>query len=131
MAIEKIREGLYIKKSFDGYRVVYPILNDDYPILNDDRSINWKNLIRSINWKNLILGGGGWKFIKVMLIVALILFVTWSYNRDNKILIETINYAIMNPCEWCTRITQSQLTDNEFYNFTIPNLSELFIKEEE
>jgi hypothetical protein len=59
--METIKIGddkIYLKKSYDGYRVIYPIKNDD----------------GSWNWKNLIFGGSIWNFLKILLIFLLLLF---------------------------------------------------------
>ena len=66
--IEKIREGLYIKESFDGPRVVYPIKNDD----------------GSWNWFHILTGGSLWRLAKLILIVLLVLGMSWSYMRDTR-----------------------------------------------
>jgi hypothetical protein len=76
--IEKIREGLYVKKSFDGYRVVYPIKTED----------------GKVNWFNLFTGGNYWKLIKTIIILLLILGISYSYYRDTKVCMELIE----NPC---------------------------------
>ena len=65
---EKIREGLYVKKGFDGYRVVFPIKNED----------------GSLNWFNILTGGNWMKVAKLILIVLLVLGMSWSYMRDTR-----------------------------------------------
>lgn len=77
--IEKIREGLYIKKSFDGYRVVYPYKNDD----------------GTINWFSILTGGNWWKLVKLLFLLAIILGVSFSYAHDTK----NCREMISNPCK--------------------------------
>jgi len=83
--IEKIRDGLYVKESFDGYRVVYPYKNDD----------------GSTNWFNIFTGGNYWKLAKLAFILFVILGVSWSYRVDTKNCREFIN----NPCRFLPNIT--------------------------
>ena len=83
--IEKIRDGLYVKKSFDGYRVVYPYKNDD----------------GTINWKNLLLGGNWWNLLKTIFILLFIFGFTWSYLHDIRVCKELSDRIIKNPCEFC------------------------------
>lgn len=68
MAIEKIRENLYVKKTGNTYRIIYPLKNED----------------GSINWKNLILGGSWGNFISVVFFVSLLIFALWAYAYDTK-----------------------------------------------
>ena len=84
--IEKIREGLYIKKDRLGYRIVYPYKNDD----------------GTINWFNVLTGGSWGNLIKVVLIVSLILFVTWGYYHDTK----ACKDFMENPCEMLPNISK-------------------------
>jgi hypothetical protein len=77
--IEKIRDGLYVKKSFGKYRVVYPIKNDD----------------GTTNWFNILIGGTWGKFITVLFVIAIILGVTFSYMHDTK----TCREMVSNPCK--------------------------------
>ena len=94
MKTEKIREGLYIKKSFDGYRVVYPIKNED----------------GTLNWFNLLTGGSYWNLVKTMLVLLLILGITYSYYRDTKMCRDLIE----NPCDHLVNITN--FCYNRMYN---------------
>lgn len=67
--IEKINlndETIHLKKSYDGWRVVYPLKNED----------------GSYNWFNIITGGSYWKLFTVLLIVAIILGVIWEYHTN-------------------------------------------------
>lgn len=85
--IEKIREGLYVKKSFDGYRVVYPSKNED----------------GTLNWFNIITGGNYWKLIKTLLILLLIFAITWSYWHD----VKSYREFQKNICDYLPNITNS------------------------
>ena len=77
---EKIRDGLYVKKNFDGYRVVYPIKKDIDATPKPFSSAWCKN----INWFNLVTGGNWWKVIKVSFLIFIILFSVWAYKRDTE-----------------------------------------------
>jgi len=102
--IEKIREGLYVKKSFDGYRVVYPIRNED----------------GSWNLKNLFTGGSYWNLIKVMAVILFILFFCWSYIRDIRVYKEIIEKIREDPYSFCVNVTSREsLKDMYSLNFTI------------
>jgi hypothetical protein len=70
--IEKIRENLYIKKGWDGYRVVYPTKIDlDKPF--GKGNINWKNLI------------GQWHFwLKSFIFLLALYFFVQMYLHDTK-----------------------------------------------
>ena len=58
---------VYLKKNsfFKGYHIVTPIFDDD----------------GKFNWYNAVTGGNS-NLLKVILIVAFILLVTWSYKHD-------------------------------------------------
>ena len=96
---EKIREGLYLKKSFDGYRVVHPIRNTD----------------GSLNWFNILTGGNWWKVAKLILILLLVLGMSWSYLRDTK----QCRDLIENPCPHLPDISAFclQQEENSFSEF--------------
>lgn len=70
--IEKIRENLYIKKGWDGYRVVYPNKIDlEKPF--GKGNINWKNLI------------GQWHFwLKSFIFLIALYFFVQMYLHDTK-----------------------------------------------
>jgi hypothetical protein len=80
--IEKISlygDTLYLRKSFDGWRVVYPYKNED----------------GSLNLTNLILGGNIWIFLKLALIcfvlVAILLFYSYDMNNFKQTIIKNID----------------------------------------
>ena len=64
--IELEGETINLKKDFSGWRVIYPIRNED----------------KSINWKNLLLGGSWYNLFKILLVVGIILFIAFSYKHD-------------------------------------------------
>jgi hypothetical protein len=89
------KEQFAIRRSFDGWRVVYPMKNQD----------------GSLNWKNIILGGGWGKLINWLMILAIILAFFYVYDHDTKICRETLShieqtcamyntYQIENTSEW-------------------------------
>jgi len=91
--IEKIRDNLYIKKGITGYRIVYPIKNED----------------GSINWHNLIYGGNIWNFLKIMLFFVLIFIVMFAYSHDTQTCRDTMN----NLTNICIQINNATLTQNQ------------------
>lgn len=98
--VEKIREGLYIKKSLGEYRVVYPIKNDD----------------GSFNWKNFLIGGSYLNLIKTALIVLALIALTLSYNHDVKECSTIANYVATHPCEYCMKVTQANQSNQRLYD---------------
>ena len=68
--VELDGKSTYLKKNtiFPGYRVVTPIMKDD----------------GRFDWFNLITGGWA-NIFKIAIIVALILFVTYSYAHDTAV----------------------------------------------
>ena len=79
-------EKVFLKKSFDGWRVVYPIKNED----------------RTINWFNLCTGGSWWNVLKTLFILSVILGVSWSYAHDTKQCRELVG----NPCNHYSEIKE-------------------------
>ena len=59
-------EIVYLKKSFDGWRVVHPLKNEDG---------TW-------NRKNLLSGGSWWNLVKIggILLLILLAFYEWSHS---------------------------------------------------
>jgi hypothetical protein len=82
--IEKIREGVYIQKSFGRYKVVYPINNDN----------------GTPNWFNILTGGTWGKLLTTLFVIAIILGVTFSYMHDTK----TCREMVSNPCKVFTNL---------------------------
>ena len=110
--VDKIREGLYVKKSFDGYRVVHPIKNDDG---------TW-------NWFNLFTGGSCWNWVKVILVMALIFFVTWSYMHDVKAYREITDKIFEDPIGWCSTVLDNNAYRGwvDFGGYNITQVEEMF-----
>jgi len=74
MPIEKIRDNLYIRKGWDGYRVVHPTKKD----LTKPFSLN------NINWKNFLVGGH-WSYPLKLLFVLIVLYLfVQMYLADTK-----------------------------------------------
>jgi hypothetical protein len=85
--IEKIRDGLYIKKSFGSYSVVYPIKKDlEQP---------WS--LKNTNWKNFLLGGSWLYALKILIVMGIVIFFIWGYKHDTQACRE-FNNDIYNKC---------------------------------
>ena len=76
-----VNEKVFLKKSSNNYRVVYPIKNED-------GSISWMNLITGGGWKNLIVIG---------VVVLVILGFLFEYSSNVKMLQEEIAKC------WCLK----------------------------
>jgi hypothetical protein len=75
-----IRDKIYLKKGMFGWKVVYPIQNEDL-------SINWKNLISGGHWINLIIIG---------LIVLIILGCIYEYSEAVDLANKYLNQIFVN-----------------------------------
>jgi len=73
--IEKIRGDLYIKKGWDGYRVVYPIKKEL------DKPFSRKNA----HWKNILIGGHWSRPLKLLLFLIALYLFTQMYLADTKL----------------------------------------------
>ena len=62
--MEQIKPNLFIKKTNDSYRIVYPIKKD----LEKGYSLD------NIHWKNLLIGGSWSNLISTSIIIILLLF---------------------------------------------------------
>lgn len=67
--MDKIEEGVYLKKDWSGYRVIHPVKNED----------------GSWNWWNICTGGTWWNLCKWIAITLLILLMCLTYYRDVKV----------------------------------------------
>ena len=109
---EKIRENLYIlgdeKK---GYRIVHPFKKD----LNKPYSKD------NLNWKNIILGGGWENVIKIVIIIALVLFAGWSYQNDTAECTELLENPVPFCLEIMNRVTERSIQEEVIpFEFNIP-----------
>jgi hypothetical protein len=61
-------ETIYLKKGFDGWRVVYPIKNKD----------------GSWNWKHILTGGSWWNWAKIggIVLIIVLAFVEWQQSLE-------------------------------------------------
>jgi len=65
---------IFLKKSKERYRVIYPIKIDG-----------------EINWKNLISGGNWWNLLIIFFIVFVILGCIWEYSVAKRVAEECLN----------------------------------------
>ena len=73
-------EIVYLKKGWDGYRVVYPIKNED----------------GTTNWLNLLCGGKG-NAIRLLIYVLIGIAIYFGVND----LLQQCNVLSENPCKFC------------------------------
>jgi hypothetical protein len=105
-------EKVFLKHSFDGWRVVYPFKNED----------------GTINWFNLCTGGSWWSILKTLFLLFIILGVSWSYAHDTKQCRELVN----NPCDYYVKITEfctDQDTNNPLSGLNLSGFEEVNIYE--
>ncbi len=76
---------IYLKKSLGDWRVVYPIQKQD----------------GKIDWFVFLTGGSWWILVKVILILAMILFVTYSYMHDT----DECRDLLENICDYSLNIS--------------------------
>lgn len=100
--IEIDNNTIYLKKGFDGYKVVYP----------------YKNENGAINWFNLFTSGSYWNILKVVLFVMAILLPVIFYYFG---VVKECESIINNRCEWCFDVSEScyQQENMDFPNFTL------------
>lgn len=110
--IEKIKDDLYIKKGWDGYRVVYPIKKD----------INLPWSLENTNWTNFF---GQWHFwLKSIVILAIIYFVLQSYIHDTQECRDFIQNISLVCTQYMNSINQMQdptyfPTEISSFNFSL------------
>jgi len=93
------KEKVYLKKSFGDWRVVYPMQKEDG---------KWDAFV-------LLTGGSWFVLAKLILVIALILFVTYSYKHDTaecRDLMENICDYSINISRACTEDIRG---DNNLY----------------
>lgn len=61
-------EKVYLRKGFNGWKVIHPIKNDD----------------GSTNWKNLICGGSWWNLIIMIVFVLVAIGFFFEYHSNLK-----------------------------------------------
>lgn len=97
-------EKVFLKKSFDGWRVVHPFKKED----------------GTTDWFVVFTGGTWWNFFKTLLIVLLILAVTLSYAHDT----QECRDLMENLCDYATNITDYCFSSpdpaNPFINMKLP-----------
>ena len=69
--VEEIRPNLFVKKTKNGYRQVYPIHKDI------SKPLSWSN----IHWKRALIGNPD-NFIAVIFLIAIIVFLSFGYSHD-------------------------------------------------
>lgn len=74
-------EPVHLKKSFDGWRVVHPIKNDD----------------SSWNWANLIAGGSWIKLFAVAIIVIIVIGLAYEYSSNLEFCKELLEQRVKIP----------------------------------
>ena len=99
-------EKVYMTKDIFGWRIVHPIKNDD----------------GTTNLVNLLVGG--WRNCAISIIViVMILFLAWSYNKD----INTIQANCVNinadPIGWCEEICDLKDTNTTRNLTNLTNLN--------
>jgi hypothetical protein len=119
MAIEKIRDDLYIKKGWDGYRVVYPNKIDlNKPLLSRNPETN---KLDNIHWKNFI---GLWHFwLKSAFVLIALYFFVQAYLSDTATCRKFIENLQTNCIEYMSTFASPQQNKTTDF-FIIPmNLS--------
>lgn len=105
------KEVFAMRRSFDGWRVVYPMKNQD----------------GTYNWKNIVLGGSWGNMFKWLGILLLILLFFYVYDHDTKVCRETMKDFGANCLLYTQMQNQNITTDTNDYNFINFSLEELQI----
>lgn len=92
-----------MKKDFTGWRVIYPIKNED----------------GTYNMKNLILGGSWWNFFKVFIVFLLLIGATYIYHLDTQTCRETLTHIDSICAALKINVTNPYLTPIKSTNFTL------------
>lgn len=111
--IVQLDNAQVVKTKWSGYRIIFPIKNKD-------GSINWFNLFTGGSWGNLIF---------ITIIVLLICGSVWAYQHDIRACIDTLNYAIENPCEWCEIIRSMEQADLDSLIINMTQIQEHILPE--
>jgi len=113
-------EEVFLRKSFDGWRVIYPMAKDITQPANFLEPSTWKN----INWFNVCTGGNYWNMIKPFIYLLLLYGIVCLYNHD----VDSCRHVINNLDEFClpynTINNQNQMIQNMgFIPPKLPNIS--------
>ena len=117
--IEKIRENLYIKKGWDGYRVVYPTKIDlDKPF--GKGNIHWRNLI------------GQWHFwLKGLFFLVMLYIFVQGYLHDTKQCRDFVNNIDTVCSKYQSVMNDKAINPNLDYSINSSALQDMLIKEKE
>jgi len=91
----KIKEGCYLKEKsglFNEPAIIYPM-----------RDIE----TGKINWKNFFIGGSWSKFLMLVFVLIMLLFIVWAYRHDTATCVDIVK----NPCKYCV-IAYPAYSDN-------------------
>lgn len=90
-------DKVYLKKGIAGWKVVYPIRNED----------------GKINWKHLLVGGSYWNLFILILIVGIILGVLYEYSSTINMLLDCFKDPVqLEICKQSFGNTTTQLLIN-------------------
>jgi hypothetical protein len=92
-------ESVYMRRGLDGWRIVYPIKNDDD---------TW-------NWNNILYFGSPWRFVKWCIVLALFLLLIWGYNAD----VSACKFASEHMDQVCLNYSMMKSGHPQGLNFTI------------
>ncbi len=113
----KLKEGQYLQKVKDKYRVIYPIKKD----------ITKKFKKGNIDWKNFILGDVTQTVIMTILIISLMVVVI-----DYKSTVERCEDLVKDPCGYCAKINSPiYLPSNSFNKLNLTETKGGGLSEEE
>ena len=90
MAIEKVKEDLWVRKGVFGWSIVYPIKKDV------DKPFRFGN----INWKHLLFGST-LNLIQTTIFIGILLLLVYGYQKDT----ETCREIMANPCQYSYIVT--------------------------
>lgn len=115
-------EEVYLKKSFDGWRVVHPWKKDlDKPVVEDKGEEAVPKIhLDNIHCKNFFCGGSYWNLVKVIILVLFILGSVWAYYQDVIVVTDAINNIMEDPYQWCAELpTRTNPMQHQDLNFTL------------
>jgi hypothetical protein len=113
--IEKIREDLYVRKFWDGYKVVYPNRKD----LEKPFSLS------NANWRNILMGGR-WTYILKLIIILLIIYAFVYMQLANEKQCRTFASNFTNICiQYYSEVVLKNNTIQDNSYLTINDLNNL------